>query len=142
MIDDHPRLESDKTELLLSINSFDNPTQLSAVKAWAQLMTNLIFIEPGTFPSMPALGVGIESYQYEFMDEVFQELNAKIISQQQTYLPDVPLEGVSLESYDHGALKVLLIHLSFYTEMGRATAVIAVNTTPSSRNFLDFDISW
>ena len=142
MVDMNPRRESDKTELLLSINSFDNPTQLTDVKAWAQLMTNLIFLEPGTYPSMPAMGVGIESYQYDFMDEAFPELNAAIINQQQTYLPDIPLEAVSLEPYDYGALRILLIHLTFSTNAGRASVAVAVNATPTSRNFLDFDISW
>ena len=142
MVNTNPRRESDKLELLLSINSFDNPTQLSEIKAWAQLMTNLIFLEPGTYPSMPEMGVGIESYQYDFMDEALEELNAKIITQQQAYLPDIPLQAVTLEPYDYGALRILLIRLTFYTDVGNASAAIAVNTSPTSRNFLDFDISW
>lgn len=142
MVNKNSSLESNKTELLLSINSFDNPTQLTQVQAWAQLMTNLIFLQPGTYPSMPEMGVGIEEYQYDFLDEVITELSARIISQQQTYLPDLPLRAVTIEPYDYEGLRILLIHLTFYTDMGNASVAVAVNASPGSRHFLDFDISW
>lgn len=133
-------LESSKSEALLEINSFDKPKEVSDVAAWSQLMLNLIFLKPGTYPSMPLMGVGIENYQYEFVDEAIEELTAAITSQQQTYLPDVPLSAVQISKVDQNGTPILIIQLFFNTENGTSGSAIAINT--SKRNFLDFEVSW
>lgn len=136
-------LESNKKELQLSINSFDNPTELTGIKAWSQLMLQLIFMEPGTYPSLPDMGVGIESYQYDFMDDILSQLSAKIIQQQRDYLSDIPLTAVTIEPRTVNGETIMLIQLSFdLGRQGEGTSVIAVNASPSSRHFLDFDVSW
>ena len=133
-------LESSKAETSLQINSFDKPEKLTDVSAWSQLMLNLIFLKPGSYPSIPEMGVGIEDYQYDFLDEAISELSSKITTQQQTYLPDIPLDGVEISSYDNNGQMILIIQLYFSTSSGPVSSAIAVNT--SKRNFLDFDISW
>ena len=144
MLDLMHSIESNKRELQLSINSFDNPTELSEIKAWSQLMLQLIFLEPGTYPSLPEMGVGIEHYQFDFMDEAINDLNTRIIQQQQTYLKEVPLKAVQCSSAQtpNGDI-ILLIQLMFNVKMGsQAATAIAVNATPTSRHFLDFEVSW
>ena len=133
-------LESRKTELSLEINSFDKPRERKDVSAWSQLMLNLIFLQPGTYPSMPEMGVGIENFQYEFLDEALAELSAKITQQHQTYLPDVPLAGLEITSVEHNGQPILIIHMTFETEEGPVSSAVAINT--SKRNFLDFEVSW
>lgn len=133
-------LESSKSETSLSINSFDKPSELTDVGAWSQLMLNLIFLKPGSYPSQPEMGVGIEAYQYDFLEDAISELSAKISEQQQTYLPDVPLSGVQISKMDHNGQPILIIQLFFDTENGTTGSAIAINT--SKRNFLDFEVSW
>lgn len=133
-------LESSKAELKLAINSFDKPEELSDVSAWSQLMLDLIFMKPGTYPSIPEMGVGIESYEYEFLDEAIDRLSASIITQQQTYLPDIPLTGVEITKLLHSGHQILVIHMMFTTSSVQSDTAIAINT--SKRNFLDFEVSW
>ena len=133
-------LESSKTETSLQINSFDKPTELNDVAAWSQLMLNLLFLKPGTYPSMPDMGIGIEQYQYEFLDDAIDELSAKIITQQQTYLPDIPLDNIQVSKYDNNGHPTLIILMNFTTSAGSQSSAIAFDT--SKRNFLNFDISW
>ena len=105
--------EHSKKELQMTINSFDRPTELTDVEAWAQLLLELVFLEPGTFPSLPGMGVGIHRYEYSEMDSAISDLSAKIMNQQQEYLPDIPLAGVDVfKTYSDG-LPVLVIRFSF-----------------------------
>ena len=133
-------LESSKIETSLQINSFDKPDELTGVKAWSQLMLNLIFLKPGTYPTQPEMGVGIENFQYEFLEEAVAELSAKITEQHQTYLPDVPLSGLQISKIEQGGQPILIIQLFFTTDAGATSSAIAVNV--SKRNFLDFEVSW
>ncbi len=136
-------LESNKKELQLSINSFDNPTELTGIKAWSQLILQLIFMEPGTYPSLPEMGVGIENYQYDFLPDILSQLASSIIQQQRTYLSDVPLTGVTVEPREVNGEIIMLIQLTFDAgREGEQNSVIAINASPKSRHFLDFDISW
>ena len=133
-------LESSKNEASLQINSFDKPEELTDVKAWSQLILNLIFLKPCTYPSLPEMGVGIENYQYEFLEDTVNELSTKITEQQKTYLPDVPLSGIQISKMDHNGEPILVIQLIFNTESGAVSSAVAINV--SKRNFLNFDVSW
>lgn len=142
MMNDFSKLESSKKELQLSVNSFDNPTELTDVKAWSQLVLQLIFLDPGTFPSYPEMGVGIRNYEFEFMDDVMSELSAKILNQKNLYLKDLPLSAVTINKTTIKGEAILLIQLTFTVSGQNANSVIAINASPSSRHFLDFEISW
>ena len=133
-------LECDKAEAAIEINSFDKPKELTGLAAWSQLMLNLIFLKPGTYPSMPEMGIGIENYQYDFMDDVIAELSAAITTQQQKYLPDVPLAGVQIGKVEQNGQPILLIQMMFNDSFGSVSSAVAINT--SKRNFLDFEVSW
>ena len=133
-------LESSKKETSLEINSFDKPTELSGVAAWSQLMLNLIFLKPGTYPSLPEMGVGIEEYQYDFLDDAIDILSTRISEQQKIYLPDVPLGAVQVSKVEKNGQPILIIQLFFNVESGASSSAIAINL--SKRNFLDFEVSW
>lgn len=133
-------LDSNKKETSLQINSFDKPNELTGVAAWSQLMLNLIFLKPGTYPSLPEMGVGIEDYQYDFFEEAVEALSSAITEQQKVFLPDVPLSGIKISKLDKNGQPILVIQLFFDTNDGVETSAIAINT--SKRNFLDFDVSW
>ena len=132
--------ESSKKEQLLDINSFDKPTELSGVAAWSQLLLNLIFLKPGTYPSLPEMGIGIEGYQYDFLDDAISALSAKITEQQKRYLPDIPLANVQITKVEQNGQPIMIIQLFFNADSANASSAIAINT--SKRNFLDFEVSW
>lgn len=132
-------LESDKKELVLGINVFDKPTELIGPKAWAQLLVNLCFLRPGTYPSQPMMGIGIQDYEYEFIDAAIERLQEEIPAQARQYLPDVPLESVEVKSTIVNGRDILIIIFNMYY---RNTIVSAAVAADVSNKIIDFDISW
>ncbi len=133
-------LEANKKELVLSINVFNKPTELSGPKAWCQLILNLCFLRPGTFPSVPDMGVGIQDYEYEFIDSTISILNTKINDQVRTYLPDIPLESVKVKSVDGAnGEKILMIVINLIDNGAIVTEVIAAEI---KNKLINFEISW
>lgn len=137
------KMNADKKELCLDVNTFDKPKELSQVDAWSQLVLNLIFLRPGTYPSLPEMGIDIESYEFAFMDDACQKLSDEIVSQAHIYIPDVPLNVVSVRPYEYKGQNMLLIQMSFTVD-GREekSSAIAIDQSTKSRHFLDFDVSW
>lgn len=133
-------LESNKIESTLDINSFDKPKELSGIAAWSQLILNLLFLKPGTYPSMPEMGIGIENYQYDFLDDTIAQLQNAITKQQQEYLPDIPLTAVQISKIEQSGQPILIIQLLFTVNGETESSAVAINM--SKRNFLTFDVSW
>lgn len=132
-----------KSELFLELDSFDKPKTTNNVGAWSQLILNLLFLLPGTYPSLPNMGIGLQLYEYEYLDDAIDEITSKIESQQQLYLPDIPLTEVDISKYypKNSPDPVLLIHLTFTTNENKSeTSVIALNT--DKKRFIEFEISW
>ena len=130
--------EATKIELLLEVNSFNKPAEVQGKNAWTRLIKNLLFLEPGTYPSVPEMGLNIQGYDYEYMDETVSSLPEKIRSQVSTYLPDIPLQDVSAQSVDVDGRKVLLVVLSFYDNGNVEHSAIA---SVVSEKILDFEIT-
>ena len=130
--------EATKIELLLEVNSFNKPAEVQGKNDWTRLIKNLLFLEPGTYPSVPEMGLNIQGYDYEYMDETVSSLPEKIRSQVSTYLPDIPLQDVSAQSVDVDGRKVLLVVLSFYDNGNVEHSAIA---SVVSEKILDFEIT-
>lgn len=137
------KAESDKNEVLLATNTFNKPAELSGVNAWSQLVLNLLNTNPGSYPSVPELGIGLHSYEYEYMDDIIPELRNKIKSQVATYLEGVPLVEVECKkvfSEDENPKPILLIILTFEDATGYTNTAIAASI--KGNKILDFEISW
>lgn len=117
-------LESDKKEIQLSLNSFNVPSQNTGIKAWIQLVTQLLFLRKGTYQSDPNMGVGLQDYEFTEINNTINELTNSITEQIRTYLPDVPFDSVTIERLDDNHPNVLLVMLNFTTT---ETAVIAAD---------------
>lgn len=118
--------ECDKAELVLGINSFDKPAEASGAEAWTKLITNLIFMSPGTMPTDPDMGCDISQYEFMFIDDKKSEIEQKITEQARSYHPDVPLDSVNVygKTLTSGEA-VLIIQLTFICDDENPTAVIA-----------------
>jgi hypothetical protein len=83
-----------KDELLLAKSVFNTNAVRTKLEALAQVLQNIIIYEPGTFPNQPELGVGIENYQFEFLDDkTMTELKTNIDNQIQKFIPsDIKVE--------------------------------------------------
>lgn len=55
---------------VIGLNNFNQAKYLNESETIANSILNLLFGKPGFFPSMPNLGINIQSYLYSFWDEV------------------------------------------------------------------------
>lgn len=134
------KLDSEKKELTFGINNFNNPEEVTGVAAWTKVITNLLFMKKGSIPTDPEMGCEIQKYEYAFIDDVKDQIEAEITTQVQKYLSDVPFSGVTVSSEipETGGPPILLIVLSFSYDNGELqTSVIAAE---NSSNLLNFEV--
>lgn len=132
--------EAQKKELLLGLNSFQQPAEVSGIAAWVKLITHLLFLRKGTYPSDPEMGIGIQTYDYAFIDDIARDLQEAITIQIRTYLPDIPFDSAVVDktSTESGQV-LLLVILNFVVNNGDLqTAVVAAE---SSNNIINFEVS-
>lgn len=134
-----PTSETNKKELLLGLNLFQKPAELVGKDAWARLTLNLLFLRKGTYPSAPQMGVGIQDYDYEFLEEIISPLQEDIQAQMHTYLPSVPLTDVQVTSTEFEGKPILVIGLGFYDNGAVKYSAVAAQV---SNKLIDFEISW
>jgi hypothetical protein len=80
--------EENKNELEFNFNSFNQPSIKSDLYALVQLIHNLMFIVPGTYPDTPNMGINIKQYQFEYMSEKdIRKIEQHIMDQIETYIP-------------------------------------------------------
>lgn len=132
-------LEANKKELGLSTNVFNKATEYQGKTAWFQLILNLIFLRPGTYPSIPNMGVGLQDYEYEYIDDVKDNIRNKIEEQVNLFLPDVPLTSVEVTSVEYEGKTILLIVISLEDNGQIVTGAVASEVT---NHLIDFEISW
>ena len=132
-------LEANKKELGLSTNVFNKATEYQGKTAWFQLILNLIFLRPGTYPSIPNMGVGLQDYEYEYIDDVKDHIRNKIEEQVNLFLPDVPLASVEVTSVEYEGKTILLIVISLEDNGQIVTGAVASEVT---NHLIDFEISW
>lgn len=130
------RSDYEKAELVLGINSFNKPAEKSGPNAWGSLVSNLLFMKKGTYPTDPEMGCELQKYQFSFIDDVIEEIEEIITNQIRKYLPDIPFDSViiSKETSDTGK-PILLILLTFITSNNENTVVVAAEQTDNNINF-------
>ena len=131
-------LESNKKELTLGLNSFNTPKELSGVEAWIQLIINLMFIRKGQYPSNPKIGIGIQDYDYNFVDDAIASLQADLKYQTETFIPEVPIESIQVTSTTVERQNVLVIIITLRYKNELVTSVVA--TAENSNHNIEFEI--
>ena len=84
-------------EPLLSIDKYNRPLTVSNEDAAVLLITRLILLEPGTFQTHPDCGVGIVSMFRHSLDIKKSDIEKRIKSQINTYLPMFTAVEVTVE---------------------------------------------
>lgn len=132
-------LDYEKKELSIGIDNFNKPAQLSGKDAWINLITTLLFMKKGTYPTDPEMGCELQKYDYGFMEStVFDKIENEIRDQITTYLPDIPLNSIRVTSESsNGRQPVLLIILEFDVDdiTDFQTAVVAAEKLGQAVNF-------
>jgi len=131
------RYEAEKKELSLNINLFNKPTEYSGKEAWANQICALMLMNPGTYPSIPEMGVGIGRYEYAFIDDIKNGLVDEIRRQVSIYLPDIPLEDIELVDKSDDKNAYIIFVFTFNTG-GLETVAVA---SRQKDNIIDFAVS-
>lgn len=70
-------------DVLLDTDSMGKPKVISSFDLGINMILTLLFMKPGQFPSIPELGIDIESYLFEYADDphVPSEIMNKLLDQ-------------------------------------------------------------
>ena len=97
-------------------------------------------MKKGSYPTDPEMGVDIGKYEYEFIDEILDDLEELITSQVRKYLPDIPFESVTVKKEESvNGQAILLVILEFMYDGENSTAVIA---SEKRKNTIDIEAVW
>lgn len=88
-----------KTELTFGINAYLRPLELSKYQAWGTLVLEVALYTPGTFPSDPDIGCGLNYHLFRDIDYMNNTFAEKLKSQVVKYLEDIPLNSVKFTAY-------------------------------------------
>ena len=122
---------TDLDEPLMTINKFYKPVVLTGTDAAVMQIIRLILLEPGTIQTHPDCGVGIIS-KFRYSTEVdVKELENRIASQINTYLPMYTMVKVAVElDNDQKCIKI-------YITSDQLNAMIPIDT--NTGKVLDLD---
>lgn len=100
------------------VNSFNQAMYKNETETVANGILNLLFGKPGYFPSMPDLGINIQSLLYSFWDEInTTTLKAQIAAQCgefKSYIKDGSLDVIK-SSYNNKPLLIIVIPVQIKT---------------------------
>lgn len=76
-----------RKEIFMAQNVYNRQMMLDDMEAMGQTIQNLIIMKPGTYPNTPGLGVGIEDYLFEILDnDTIMDISANINNQITRYI--------------------------------------------------------
>ena len=85
------------------------------------------------------MGVGIQDYDYEFVEVAVEKLNSVIPAQVAMYLSDIPVDGIIVSTFEYEGRQIMMIQINLIDNNSIVTQVIA---TEIKNKIIDFDISW
>ena len=116
----------------MGINAFNKAKYKNETETIANAFLNLLFGKPGYFPSMPQLGLNIQSRLYSFWDEIDEnELKAEIITQCQVfqqYVDDGSLDVIK-SSYNKEPLLLIVVPVQIIDVEARLAIGIKTDET-------------
>lgn len=81
---------SEVVDPVFGIDNFNKPKTLNESQTLVNNILMLLFMKPGTYPSLPKLGIYIQQYLYMFFDEINVDvIKAKIAAQCEEFLPNI-----------------------------------------------------
>jgi hypothetical protein len=86
-------------EHMLIRSPFNTSEMVNGNLALANIFQSILITEPGTYPTNPTLGIGIQAkYPFEFLDDyTVSQLRNEIYDQISTFVPGINLFEVTIE---------------------------------------------
>lgn len=126
-----------KVGLSFNLDSFGRPLEYSGKEAWARYILELMFYEPGTFPSDPNIGCGLTNETFQDSDYIQGTVVPEIQSAVLKYCEDIPFESIDVDLPDQYP-DVAIYHINFRTS---ASSIECVTVAARKVNdYIDYSI--
>lgn len=91
------------------VDDYNRGKILNESQTIAYNILTLLFAKPGFYPSIPSLGLDIESYFYRFSDEdLVNEIKSKLVAQCSDFLPSVDEESLQIQKAEYNGQPLLV----------------------------------
>jgi len=113
------KAEELKDECLLEFDNFQNPATVNDLQGVATMIHSLMFLVPGTYPDCPEMGIAIQDYQFEILDDnMISKIRTKITDQINKYLPSITVRNIIVKKFNNDSLRKT-IGIGFDIGIGR-----------------------
>lgn len=126
-----------KLGLSFQVDAFGRPLEYSGENAWVRYILELMFYEPGTFPSDEAIGCGLTKETFQNADYIQNTVVPNIQTAVRRYLDDVPFDSIDVDLPDEYP-DVAIYHINFRTGANSIECVTVVAT--SVNDYIDYSI--
>ena len=110
------------TELDFSLNAFRQQKVLTDDEAYARMISRLLLMRKGTYPTEPGMGINLGAYRFRDMDSILAgELKEVIMAQISAYIPGITIEDVTVSKQKYRNDFILYIDIAF-TGTGKHTS--------------------
>lgn len=100
-------------EMDFHLDDFNEQKIYVGALAQAHKIKNLLFMRPGDFPSLPEMGINIQSYRYHALDNILSGKLKEAISDQLTsYVTDVPVENIDISATKYNGFYFLILKIT------------------------------
>ena len=120
------------------VNDFKTAKITSESETIVNNILTLLFMRPGSYPSIPHLGIHIQDYLYQFFDEInCDDITSLIAAQCQEFVPSVNSGSLVVKkTVTESGKPVLLIntflHSYFHNEIESSSFLVIIATTSTN----------
>ena len=99
-------------EVSFGLDDFGKPKTLSVKESIAQIILNVLFMRPGNLPSLPWIGINIQSFIYKPEDSIdIEQLKSDIYEQCKAVLTFIDIGNVEAYYTPYNGSVVLIINI-------------------------------
>lgn len=122
------------------VNNFNEPKMFNESETLVNNLLMLLFMKPGSYPSLPNLGIDIEQYLYIFFDEInVEKIKYDIAAQCVQFLDSVEAGTLDVRKIIHNKRPLLLIVLPVRIEEKMTGLKLALTTDEANNVIYNFD---
>lgn len=132
--------EETKEELFFEFDGYRQPKTVDEIETVANMIHTLLFLEPGTYPDSPNMGIAIQNYEFELLnDTTITKIRKKITDQISTYLSNITLRDLVVKNISNNNIKNALgigfaVSINSYEKVYEFFLVI--NEEPDTRELI------
>ena len=100
---DNKKIENEclKQEFILNLDNYGKVMSVNGLYSLARLIQTLFLIIPGSYPNHPDMGIGIQNYKFEFLDDItLNNIKQNAEDQIKRYIPNNLISDIEVQKLD------------------------------------------